>query len=360
VQAAKEEIAVVLPNHLGDVVMATPALRALARGRPDARLVAVIREELAPVLGGAPWFERVIAHRVYRSRGRVARLAARLRVARELRGVDTVVVFPNSFSSALVARWSGAPERVGYARRGRSAWLTRAVAAPRRRGRFQPLAMERYYLELVAAIGCSPSGTELELFLEPDAEAECERRLAQHGIDPARGLVCIAPGAAFGPSKLWPLPYWAELAGALLADGRPVALVHAPGEEALADEIRARTGSALVSLGGAGMTLALLKSVIARARLLVCNDAGARHVAAAFGVRTLVLMGPTALEYTNMNLARTRLLRHPVPCAPCQRPHCPIDHRCLRGLLPARVLDEARRALEQFDWKGDVELELAS
>jgi heptosyltransferase-2 len=218
--------------------------------------------------------------------------------------------------------------------------------------------MERYYLELARALGCPELGTSLELALEPDAERRCDARFAGAGIERGRPLVCIAPGAAYGPAKLWPTRHFAELARGLAADGVQLALIHAPSEQPLADAIRAQApGVAIAELGGAGMDLALLKAVIARASLLVCNDAGARHVAAAFEIPCLVLMGPTSLEYTNLNLKRSRLLREPIPCAPCQRRVCPIDHRCMTRLAPARVLEEARRALRS-GWQGDVALEL--
>ena len=356
----KEKIAVVLPNHLGDVVMATPALRALRRGRPDAEITAVVRASLIGVLRGAPWIDRFVAHDIYRPRAKLAQLLARLRVASELRGTDVVLVLPNSFASALLAFASRAKVRVGYARRGRSLLLTDPVPAPRVNGRFVPLAMERYYLELARRLGAPDLGTQIELFAEADAERECDALFASHGIAPdARPLVCLAPGAGFGPSKLWPLEYVAEVARALRADGVDVALVHGPGEGALASEIATRAGVGLAMLGGDAMSLSLLKSVLARAQLLVCNDAGARHIAAAFEVPTIVLMGPTAVGYTNLNLKRTKLLREPVECSPCQLKVCPIDHRCMTRLLPARVLSEARAALSRSDWQGSVELELA-
>jgi heptosyltransferase-2 len=100
--------------------------------------------------------------------------------------------------------------------------------------------------------------------------------------------------------------------------------------------------------------------VLARAQLLICNDAGARHVAAAFEVPTLVLMGPTAVGYTNLNLKRTKILREPVACSPCQLKVGPIDHRCMTRILPARVRAEARDALQRTDWRGSVELELGA
>jgi heptosyltransferase-2 len=358
VQAVKEKIAVVLPNHLGDVVMATPALRALRQAHPEAEISAAIRRKLAPVLGGSPWLDRFLDHDVYAASGPLARFRQRWRLARALGEADLVVVLPNSISSALLARMSGARRRLGYDRRGRGLLLTRAVPAPRQNGRFAPVAMERYYLDLVAVLGCSKNDTSVELFLEPEAERECDALLERHGIDPDAPLVCIAPGAAYGPSKLWPLPYYAEVAAQLLGEGARVALVHAPGEEALADELRARTGPGLVSLGGAQMTLPLLKSVLARARLLLCNDAGARHIAAAFRVPALVLMGPTSSRYTNLNLRFTKLLRHPVECSPCQLKVCPIDHRCMTRLSPRVVIEEARAVLADRSWSGDAQLEL--
>ena len=351
-----EKISVLLPNHLGDVVMATPALRALRQGRPEARIRAVVRRELAPVLGGLPSLDEVLAHAVYAGGG-AGRLARRIRLARRLADSDTVVLFPNSLSSALLARATGAPERVGYARRGRAWLLSRPLPAPRENGRFAPVAMERYYLDVVAALGCSDAGVELELATEPQAERACDALFERAGIDPSRPLVCVAPGAGFGPSKLWPTRYYAKLARALLDDGADVALVHAPGEEPLAREIAEHAGPGLADLGGAAMTLSLLKSVLSRARLLVCNDAGARHIAAAFRVPCLVLMGPTSIRYTNLNLEKTRLLRESVECSPCQLKVCPIDHRCMTRLVPERVIGEARAALAAQGWRGDVELE---
>ena len=356
----KEKISVVLPNHLGDIVMATPALRALRRGRPDARIVAVVRRSLAPVLRGSPWIDDFVLHDIHAEQSPFAKLRARFAIARELRGSDLVVVLPNSFASAILAFASRAPRRLGYARAGRDWLLSDAAPAPREAGRFVPTAMERYYLDLVRRLGCPDTGTHVELFVEPDAEAECEARFSAAGLSGRRPLVCLAPGAGYGPSKLWPLEYVAEVARELLAEGAQVALVHGPGEQALADEIVARTGPGLVALGGERMSLSLLKSTLARAQLLICNDAGARHVAAAFELATLVLMGPTALGYTNLNLKRTKLLREPVECSPCQLKFCPIDHRCMTRLLPARVLAEARAALTQSDWRGSVDLELGA
>ncbi len=357
-QAAKEKIALILPNHLGDVVMATPALRALHNARPEAEVHAVIREELAPVLEGCPWIHRFWTHRIYTTRSPWRRLAQRLALARALRGMDSVLVLPNSFSSALLAFATRAPRRLGYRRGGRGWLLTEALRPPREHGRVVPIAMERYYLDLMRSLGCVEAGTQVELFTDPQASRECDALFAQHGIDADRPLVCIAPGAGFGPSKIWPPRYAAEVARKLLDQGLQVALVHAPAEEALATEIRELAGPGLASLGGARMHLRLLKSILSRASLLICNDAGARHIAAAFKLPALVLMGPTSIRYTNLNLKLTRILREPVECSPCHLKVCPIDHRCMTRITPSRVLEEAHAALYDESWRGDVDLEL--
>jgi heptosyltransferase-2 len=337
--------------------MATPALRSLRAGRPAAEITGLVPAPLDDVLRGLGSLDRLVGHEVHARRGLLGRARQRLALARAQRGTDLVLVLPNSFAGALLALWTGAPRRVGYARRARGWLLSDAVPAPREDGRFTPVAMERYYLDLVLHLGCPDTGTELELATEPGAERECDALFARHGIGAQAPLVCLAPGAGFGPSKLWPLAYVAEVAAKLRADGAQLALVHGPGEDSLAREILARAPG-IAPLGGVAMGLSLLKSVLARASLLICNDAGARHVAAAFGVPTLVLMGPTSIAYTNLNLRKTRLLREPVDCSPCQRPVCPIDHRCMTRLLPERVLAEARAALASPDWVGSLELEL--
>ena len=358
-QALKQKITVILPNHLGDVVMATPALRALRKGFPGAEIRGVVRRELAPVLRGGPFLDRLVPHDVYGGSRPFGRLARRLRVARRVSDSDAVVVLPNSFGSALLAAATGAPRRVGYGRSARSWLLTEAVRAPLEDGRLVPLAMERYYLDLVRRLGCPDAGTELELHTEPEAEKRCDELFERHGARTDRPVVCLAPGAGFGPSKLWPLDYVGRVARALVDDGAQVALVHAPTEEELADEVLRHAERPLLPFGGEGMTLSLLKSILSRADLLICNDAGARHISAAFGTRTLVLMGPTSVRYTNLNLRRTRLLREPVECSPCQLKVCPIDHRCMTRLLPERVIAEARAALSDPGWVGSLDLELA-
>jgi heptosyltransferase-2 len=121
-------------------------------------------------------------------------------------------------------------------------------------------------------------------------------------------------------------------------------LVGAPSERALADAIRRHASHPPCDLVGA-IGLGALKAVVRRARLLVCNDAGARHVAVAFGVPVVCCMGPTSLAKTSLNLERVRVLTADVACRPCYHRRCPTDHRCMTRIAPERVVEAADRAL---------------
>ena len=114
------------------------------------------------------------------------------------------------------------------------------------------------------------------------------------------------------------------------------AVVGAPREAALCAEVGALMCEPFANLAGQ-LDLGILKAVLARANVLVCNDAGARHIAVAFGVPSIVLMGPTSLAKTNMNLEDVRVVETAAACRPCYLRECPIDHRCLREIAPEQV-----------------------
>jgi heptosyltransferase-2 len=211
------------------------------------------------------------------------------------------------------------------------------------------VARERFVLDLVASLGCPERGTRLELFTTQEEEARTEQLLQSAGIRAGEPLVALAPGASFGPSKLWPAGSFARVADALAREGARVVIVGSPDEAALARSVVERMREGAADLAGA-LDLGGLKALLRRAALLVCNDAGARHVAVAFGVPCVVLMGPTSLEKTNLNLEGVRVFESDVECRPCYERSCPIDHRCMTRLEPEPVARFAcellRRRLE--------------
>jgi len=325
------------PNWAGDVVMATPAFRALRERFPDANLTLQILAPLAPLLAGAPWFDEIL-HVTSHRRG-VAAILAEGRSLRA-RGFDLGVCLPDSVSSALLMRAAGIPRVVGYGRGLRGLLLHESVPPLRGPEGGRMVARERHVLGLAAALGADPRDTRLSLFVTEEELEEAGRALAGHGIPCEAGLVALAPGASYGPSKCWPPEHFARVADALADRGVRSVLVGAPAEREIAARVREAARSPLVDLVGE-ISLGALKPVLRRAQLLVCNDAGARHVAVALGTPVVCLLGPTSLEKTNLNLERVAVLSADVACRPCYHRVCPIDHRCMTRIAPERVLAAA-------------------
>jgi heptosyltransferase-2 len=323
--------------------MATPGLRALRAGFPEARIRVAIRQGLEPLLAGSPRIDEVIPLRFDR-----AGLIARLREARSLRArrFDLGLCLPDSFSAALSLRAAVAGPIVGYARNARSFLLHRAIRLPGDLGKRVMLPRELHVLGLVEALGCPSLGTRLELFVTDAEEEGLSRLLASRAVDSGRPLAALAPGASFGSSKLWPAERFARVGDALAEAGAEVLLVGSPAETPLAQRVASAMGLPCHDLTGV-LGLGGLKALLRRTRVLVCNDAGARHVAAAFGVPSVMLLGPTSLEKTRLNLERVKVLVADVECRPCYLRTCPIDHRCMTRIEPDAAIAAALPALAE-------------
>jgi heptosyltransferase-2 len=327
-----ERILVRAPNWAGDLVMATPGFRALRAARPGAHIAVHVKPGLAPLLHGAPWFDEVI---VPSAEGHGVRALIRAGRALRPRRFDLGLCLPDSFSSALLMRLAGVRRIVGYARQGRRLLLhVPLVPAP------GWVPRERHVLDLVAAVGAASRGTQLELFVTDDEERRANAALSRHGVCRSDGLALLAPGASFGPSKLWPTEGFAQVGDGLARAGARIGLIGSPEEVPLVRRVAAAMQTPAAILAGS-LDLGALKAVMRRARVLVCNDAGARHVAVAFGVPVVTLLGPTSLAKTSWNLERVRALSADVGCRPCYHRVCPVDHRCMTRLDPARVLAAA-------------------
>jgi heptosyltransferase-2 len=342
-------VAVFLPGWIGDAVMATPALRALRRHFAGARLLGVAKPYVAGVLEGADWFDEVVltGGRAW-SQG-VFGTAWRLRS----RPVDLAVLLPNSFRSALVACLGGCRRRVGYARHGRSPLLTDALGPQREPdGRLRVSPVIDAYNRLAEHVGCPRPGYDMELFTTPADEAAAELVWEWAGFNYYPEVVCLNPGAAFGSAKYWPADYFATLARDLaLRRGSGVLVLCGPAEAELSRQIAALARHpavrALADLasGEVRLSLGLTKACVRRADLLVTTDSGPRHFAAAFDRPVVTLFGPTHIAWTETYHPRAVHLQKKVDCGPCQRRVCPLDHRCMKRLLPAEVYAAAEGLL---------------
>ena len=330
-------IAVFRALQLGDMLCAVPTLRALRRARP--------REHIALV--GLPWactFARRFAHYVDEfiefpghpdlpesgSNGDLEGFFAKMRARR----LDLALQLHGSgrVSNSIVAAF-GALEMAGFAARDGGRFLA---------WRDRENEVERG-LRLLSALGIPDCGTALEFPLSEDDKKELRQLEKRLGFD-AAAAACVHPGARLR-SRRWPAERFASVADALQARGLRVVLTGSPGEAALCQEVaglmrtRPLDACSAVSVGG-------LAALLSRVRLLVCNDTGVSHLAAAFGTRSVVICsGADPARWAPLDEERHRVLWHPVDCRPCLHDACPIGHPCARGVPAHAVRDQA---LEQL------------
>jgi heptosyltransferase-2 len=255
-------------------------------------------------------------------------MGARLAQARRLRQAcfDLALILPNSFETALAGWLSGARWRIGYAGEGRVFLLTHAL--PPDDG---PLHEAAAYLRLLGPLGVDGPLTAPTLVIDAARRVEARRLLEETGLPPGAPRVGLQLGAALGPSKLWPPERIAGLAVRLEARGVHAVLLGSAGARGLADAVLAAAGAPVRSLVGRDRP-ALLAALLSEFDALVAADSGPAHVAAAVGVPTVTLFGPTDPRLTAPLGPRQRALWRQPPCGPCFLSTCPIDQRCLRAI----------------------------
>jgi heptosyltransferase II len=345
---AAPRVLVLAPNWLGDAVMALPAIADLRRHLRPSRLVVASRRSVAGLFPLVPGVDEVIT---LAWGGRLRRLHGLGADVRALRGVraDVAVLLPNSFASAWLAWRARVPQRWGYAGDLRSRLLTRAVAKPAR-----SVHQGRYYQQLLEACGV-PAGPLEPVLAVPDAAiGAMQARLGALGWNGRAPLVAVAPGAAYGTAKRWPSDRFAHVAAALVETRDAwCVLVGSGGDAGATAAVRAlvpdRVRDRVVDLAGR-TTLEELAAILAMASACLTNDSGAMHLASASGAPLAAVFGPTREDET-APLARgdrpAEVVVHPVSCRPCMLRECPIDHRCMTGIEPARVYDVVAALLRE-------------
>ena len=326
------QVVVVAPNWLGDAVMALPAIADVKRH--FGRVTVAARPAVASLFRLSPAVDTTVA------------LTEDARTLAALQA-DVAILLPNSFASAWQVKRAGIAGRWGYARDLRGWLLTRAVRPPR-----GGMHQGEYYQQLTAALGIPAGPLQPSLEVPAPALANARELLASRGWDRLRPLVVMAPGAAYGTAKRWLPAHFAELVASVVREANAFCvLVGSAGDaettrwvvESLAPDVSA----SVADLTGA-TTLEALAGVLRLARTCVSNDSGAMHLAAALGVPVAALFGPTRDRETAPLAAaggRTALLINPVWCRPCMLRECPIDHRCMKGLAPARVFSAVRELM---------------
>ena len=332
-------------NWVGDAIMSLPALRTV-RGRfPEAEIAVVARPYVADVYRGQQICDRLIP---YDPRGAEAGLSGRERLAGELRAqkFDVALLLQNAFDAAWLVWRARIPERIGYARDGRSILLTKSVPVPRV-GEI-PAHEQFYYLELVRRAGWAEHLTGeacISLTVAPESKQWAEERLRAAGSRSTL-RVAIGAGASYGSAKCWPPGRFAQVASRLQVQaGADVILFGTASESEVSSAIATAMRQRPVDLTGK-TTMAELPALLSQCHLFIGNDSGAMHVAAAVGLPIVGVFGPTDPSGTAPVTPRCSVVQEKPYCSPCFLRRCPTDHRCMTLVTPDSVEAAARHWLD--------------
>lgn len=338
-------------NWLGDAVMTIPALERLRASFPQSHITLLAPLRAAELFAGSNFVNELIVYE-RKEKGRQAFLAA-VRHLRRTR-YDLALLFQNAFEAALLARLGGAKIRIGYDMQGRGALLTHKLP----RGKQQHNRHQTFdYLDLVAEAErvClrepHPASSNIPRLTATHAQQQAAEALLQAHKLTSRTLVALNVGATNSRAKCWPPDRFAALADRFVAErAAHIVLIGAGSERAAAAAVIAQMQRPQVATNLAGETsIAELIGLLARCALIVTNDTGPAHVAAALNCPTLTLFGPTNEFETAPLGRRASLLRvDGIACARCMHRDCPIDHRCMTQLTVAAVATKSFSLWEQL------------
>ncbi|MEP7205520.1 MAG: lipopolysaccharide heptosyltransferase II [Casimicrobiaceae bacterium] len=340
-----ERILVVAPSWVGDAILSEPVIALLREPFEDPVVDVLAPAWCAPVYARMRGIGRIIDNPL--GHGRLD-LPARRAVARTLQDgkgqprYTRALVLPNSWKSALIPWLARIPRRTGY--RGEARWgLLNDVRHLRRR------ELSRL-VDRFAALVAKPG----ELVPMPPAPKlvpnVANRTAAVHAMNlrPRRRIAILCPGAEFGPAKRWPPTHFADLAGRFLESGLQVWIIGSPNDRLAADAVLRAAGDGAPFIRDlTGRTdLGTAIDLLSLAAVVVSNDSGLMHAAAAVGVPVVALFGSSSPVYTPPLSPVAKVARIEIACSPCFKRECPLGHfKCLRDLDPDTVYDLARAAV---------------
>lgn len=329
------------PSSLGDIVHALPTLDALRSRFPQARITWLVKQEWAGFVQRVEGVDEIcaVAPGLRGWFGKVPRLRAE--------GVDLAVDLQGLFRSGVMTRLSGAPVRLGFAnaREGSPLFYSHRVAVPSP----DMHAVDRYLLVAEALGAPRPSVPRFRLSIPRTDDEAVNLLFTRRGITSDRPWIAMNVSARW-PTKRWPVASFAALIDRLQESGAgPVVLIGAPGERAVAEEVSGLTGRPPVSLVGHTMP-DLLPALLRRAAVLVTNDSGPMHIAAAVGTPVVAFFGPTSPVRTGPYGASHQVLRAAdVACSPCFSRRCTnvSQLECLTAIAPSEAFRAVQQAVER-------------
>lgn len=324
-------------NWVGDAILALPALRAVRAKFPDAHLSIVARPYVADLYRGQSICDELIP---YDSNGQHRGWQGREALAEELRAqkFDVALLLQNAFDAAWLAWRARIPQRIGYARDGRSFLLTNAIPVPKPNE--TPWHEKFYYLELLRRVGWLhnlPDDPHIALHVPDSACGPAMQTLVEAGARPHARRIAVGAGASYGSAKCWPPDRFAKALNEFLADAdMDVILFGTPGESAVSDAIAASLRRPPINLTGK-TSIADLPALLSQCHLFLGNDSGAMHVAAAVGLPIVAIFGPTDPCGTAPVSPHSSIVQQKPYCSPCFLRRCPTDHRCMTAITPEMV-----------------------
>ena len=333
-----QQILLRAPNWVGDAVMSLPVLAGLTRLFPEAHITILAAPRVAPLFSGQPGVTDVLSYPTGQKKWRFLL---------GLKGkFDLALALPNSWESALGLWFTRTLHRLGYAANGRAPLLTMAVKG---RECLKGLHQVCYYLGLLRAFGPVRNFSPPRLHLSEVERAEARNFFQKDGRNSDAPWIGLAPGATYGPAKRWPAERFAAV-GDLLQQEFQAGLVLLGGQADLdaAAQVQHHGGGKYLNLAGK-TTLRQALKILSQLKVLITNDSGLMHAAAALDVPVVALFGSTDPMATGPFSPQVTIIHHPLPCSPCLKRTCSLGYQCLTEITVPEVFAAARRWLEEYD-----------
>lgn len=339
-------IVVRVTNWIGDAVMNTPALAAIRATYPHAEIVLVANPLVAELFIHHPCCDRVL---MYDKKGKDKGIAGLLRFAAILRKerFDMAILLQKAVEAAIIAWLARIPVRIGYKTDGRGLLLSHGLAFDEH---IRTQHHVYHYLHLLKTFGIDNKVHEQVLQLTPAESAWASKLLAE------KKWVAINPGAAYGSAKRWLPERFAEVADRVAKHyGFNILLIGGPAEADIGAEIEALMSVNPLNLIGK-TTVREMMALVSLVRLMVTNDSGPMHIAAAFKRPIVAVFGSTDHKTTHPYGTDHRIVHKEFDCTPCLLRQCPIDHRCMISV----TADDVMAAIAELESAAGVPLSTAA
>jgi heptosyltransferase-2 len=329
-------------NWVGDALMTTPAVAAIRRNFPAARICLLVVPWVMDIFLHNPHVDEVIP---YLREGRHKGVRGKRALIRELRErkFDLAILLQNAFEAALLVWGARVLRRAGYNTDARGLLLTHVVAM---RPEYKRVHQTDYYLVMLRGLGLEAPNMGMLLNVPDELTTQVQARLIESGKE-GKPLIVLAPGATYGSAKMWPAERYALLAARVAKHfAGYLVILGSAREKAVGDVIVQSAGNGtVINLCG---TTNLLEAAawIKNSALFISNDSGLMHVAAALSRPQLAIFGPTDRVTTGPRNLKARIIYHETSCAPCLKVQCPTDHSCMARITVDQVFQAASQTLE--------------